>query len=337
MPMQQPIRWGVLGAARIAVKHVLPSFRSARRSALAGIAARDPDRARSVASRFGIPRTYASYEELLADPAIDAVYIPLPNDLHSIWTLRALAAGKHVLCEKPIAMSAEQARAIAEAAARCGRHVAEAYMIRFHPQWQRARARVAAGDLGEARAVYAWFSYDNPPGDNLRNSPAHGGGALYDIGGYALVAAQWLFGTRPERVIGLFARDAAEGVDHLTSGMADFGGGRQLVFTVSTALPRVQSVMLYGTRGRMTIETPFNPAADLPTRLLVDDGRDLYGAGLEVEVVAAADQYALQLDAFSEAIAADRQPPFGIDDAICNMRALDALFRSERSGAWERP
>jgi predicted dehydrogenase len=337
MPMQRSIRWGVLGAARIALKHVLPSFGSASRSQLAGIAARDPARALAVAAQFGIPRAYGSYEELLADAAIDAVYIPLPNDLHSMWTLRALAAGKHVLCEKPIAMSAEQAQEIAAAATRYGRHVAEAYMIRFHPQWRRARARLAAGDLGEARAVYAWFSYDNPPGDNLRNSPAHGGGALYDVGGYSLVAAQWLFGGRPERVVGLFGRDAAGEVDRLTSGIADFGGGRQLVFTVSTALPRMQSVVLYGTRGRLTIETPFNPAADLPTRLLLDDGRDLYGAGLEVEVVPAADQYALQLDAFSEAIAADRPPPFGIDDAICNMRALDALFRSERSGAWEQP
>ena len=335
MPPQRPIRWGVLGAARIALRHVLPSFGSARHSELAALAARDLERARGVAAQFGIPRAYGSYDELLGDPAIDAIYIPLPNDLHPTWTLRALAAGKHVLCEKPIAMNADQARAIAAASARCGRHVAEAYMIRFHPQWQRARARVAAGDLGDPRAVHAWFSYDNPPGDNLRNSLAHGGGALYDIGGYALVAAQWLFGTRPQRVIGLFARDAACGVDRLTSAMADFGGDRQLVFTVSTALPRMQSVVLYGTRGRLTIETPFNPAADRPTRLLVDDGRDLHGAGLDIEVVPAADQYALQLDAFSAAIRADRPPPFGIDDAIHNMRALDALFRSERSGAWE--
>jgi predicted dehydrogenase len=335
--MPRPIRWGVLGAARIAVKHVLPSFRSCRHSQLTALAARDPERARGVAERFGIARVHGSYDDLLGDASIDAVYIPLPNDLHLTWTLRALAAGKHVLCEKPLTMNADEARKIAEASGRCGRHVAEAYMIRFHPQWRRARDRAAAGDLGDPRVVHAWFSYDNPPGDNLRNSPVHGGGALYDIGGYALVAAQWLFGARPQRVIGLFARDEAHGVDRLTSGMAEFGGGRQLVFTVSTALPRLQSVVVYGTRGRLTIETPFNPAADRTTRLLMDDGRDLHGAGLGIETVAAADQYALQLDAFSEAIAAGRPPPFGIDDAICNMRALDALFRSARSGAWERP
>ena len=337
MLMQLPIRWGVLGAARIAVKHVLPSFRAARHAKLAALAARDPDRARRVAEGFGIPRAYGSYDQLLADPAVDAVYIPLPNDLHLTWTLRALAAGKHVLCEKPIALNADEARAIADASVRFGRHVAEAYMIRFHPQWQRARARTAAGDFGDPRAVHVWFSYDNPPGPNLRNSPAHGGGGLYDIGGYALVAARWLFGNRPQRVIGLFARDAVYGVDRLTSGMADFGGGRQLVFTVATALPRMQTVMLYGTRGRLTLETPFNPAADQPTRLLVDGGDDAGGGDPDVEVVAAADQYALQLDAFSAAIVANQAPPFGMDDAIDNMRSLDALFRSERSGSWELP
>lgn len=334
---QRSVRWGLLGAARIAVRHVLPSFASARHAVAAAIAARDPDRARSVAARFGIACAYGSYEELLADPTIDAVYIPLPNDLHLPWTLHALAAGKHVLCEKPLALDAQQAHTIAEAAKSSGRQVAEAYMIRFHPQWQRARARFAAADLGDARAVHAFFSYDNPPGDNLRNSRAHGGGGLYDIGGYALVAAQWFFDSRPERVIGLFARDPAGGVDRLTSGIAEFSGGRQLAFSVSTVLPRMQSVVVYGTRGRLTIETPFNPATDRPTRLLADDARDLYATGLAVEEVPAADQYALQLDAFSAAILADRPPPFGMDDAIHNMRSLDALFRSERSGCWEVP
>jgi len=337
MPDGRSLRWGILGAARIAVRHVLPSFQAARHAQVTGIAARDADRARSVAAQFGIERAYASYEELLADESIDAVYIPLPNDLHLRWTVRALEAGKHVLCEKPIAMNAGQARAIAATAASCGRHVMEAYMIRFHPQWRRARALLESGRLGEPRAVQVWFSYDNPPGENLRNSLEHGGGGLYDIGGYALVAAQWLFGGRPRRLLGLFGREATPGVDRLTSAVVDFGDGRQLVFTVSTAVARLQSVMVYGPSGRLTIETPFNPAADRPTRLLLDDARDLYGGGLAIETVPAADQYALQLDAFSEAILCGRAPPFGMDDAIGNMRALDALFRSERSGCWEEP
>ena len=337
MTAPRSIRWGILGAARIAARCVLPAFKSTRHAHAVAIAARDRQRASAMAAQFGIARSYGSYADLLADRSIEAVYIPLPNDQHFPWTVRALEAGKHVLCEKPIALNSDQAQAIGEASRRCNRHIAEAYMIRFHPQWQRARALVGSERLGEVHAVHSWFSYDNPPGENLRNSLIHGGGGLYDIGGYALVAARWLFASPPERVIGLFERDPIHGVDRFTSALAAFPSGRQLVFGVSTALPRAQSVVVYGTRGRLTIETPFNPAADRPTRLLIDDCQDLYGCGLEVESVPAADQYALQLDAFSEAIAQGRAPPFGIDDAIANARALDALFRSERTGSWERP
>ncbi|HEU5422633.1 MAG TPA: Gfo/Idh/MocA family oxidoreductase [Nitrolancea sp.] len=330
------LRWGILGAARIALRHVLPAFGSAPHAHAAAIAARDPRRARAAAEKFGIGRTYETYEALLADPDIDAVYVPLPNDLHMPWTVRALEAGKHVLCEKPIALDAGEARAIAAAAAAQGSQVAEAYMIRFHPQWQRAKALAAAGALGELRAIQCWFAYDNPA-DELRNSPRHGGGGLYDIGGYALVAARWLFGTDPLRLIGSFHRESAGGVDCLMSGLAEFPGGRQLGFGVSTRLPRLQTVIAHGTRARLTIETPFNAAADRPTRLLIDDGRDLYGGGVRVETIPPADQYALQLEAFSLAVLEGRPPLFGIDDALVNMRAVDALFRSERSGAWERP
>lgn len=337
MTSPRAIRWGVLGAARIAIRSVLPAFASTRHAQAVAIAARDPERARAVAAQFGIAHAYGSYDDLLANASIEAVYIPLANDLHLPWTLRALEAGKHVLCEKPIALSAEQAQAIAAASRRCARQVAEAYMIRFHPQWQRVRALVVSGRLGEIHALHSWFAYDNPPEANLRNSLAHGGGGLYDIGGYALVVARWLFGSSPQRVIGLFERDPIYRVDRFTSAMADFSAGRQLVFGVSAGLARAQSVVVYGTRGRLTVETPFNPAADRPTRLLIDDCRDLYGSGVEAESVPAADQYALQLDAFSEAIAQARAPSFGIDDAIANARCLDALFRSERSGCWESP
>lgn len=337
MVARRALRWGVLGAARIAIRSVLPAFKTTRHSSVVALAARDPERAHSVAAQFGIPDVYDSYDELLADRTIDAVYIPLPNDLHVPWTLRALEADKHVLCEKPIALNAEQAAAIAEAAGRRARQVAEAYMIRFHPQWQRARALVLSQRLGEIHAIHSWFAFDNPKGENLRNSLAHGGGALYDIGGYAVVGARWLFGSEPERVIGLFERDPAQGVDRFTSGMAAFPAGRQLVFGVSTGLARTQSVTVYGSRAQLTIETPFNPTADRATRLLIDDGRDVYGSGIEIENVPQADQYALQLDAFSDAILTGRDVPFGIDDAITNMRALDALFRSEVSGRWERP
>jgi predicted dehydrogenase len=336
MSQSPTLRWGILGAARIALRHVLPAFKSAPHARAVAVAARDPQRARAVAEEFGMERAFESYEQLLADPSIDAVYVPLPNDLHMPWTVRALQSGKHVLCEKPIALDASQARAIAAAAAAHGRHAAEAYMIRFHPQWQRAAALAACGALGELRAIQCWFAYDNPT-DILRNSPQHGGGGLYDIGGYALVAARWLFAADPVRLIGTFQRESGTGVDCLTSALAEFPGGRQLAFGVATRLPRLQTVVARGTRGQLTIETPFNAAADRPTRLLIDDGRDLHGGGVRIESVPAADQYALQLEAFSSAVVENRAPPFGMDDAIVNMRAMDALFRSERSGAWERP
>lgn len=194
-----------------------------------------------------------------------------------------------------------------------------------------------SGELGNVHAIQCWFAYDNPPGNNLRNSLAHGGGALYDVGGYALMAGRLLFGANPVRVIGVFDRVAPQGVDSLTSGLIEFPGGAHLAFGVSTRLARQQSVFAYGSAGRMHIEVPFNSLSDRPTRLLIDDGRDLYGGGARVEIIPAADQYAQQLDAFSRAVLEGRAPPYGIEDAIVNVRVLDALFRSERSGAWEQP
>lgn len=278
-----------------------------------------------------------SYEALIADPALEAIYVPLPNDLHAPWTLRALAAGKHVLCEKPIALDTAQTRAIAAAAREAERYVAEAYMIRFHPQWRRAVELVTSGELGDLLAVQCWFAYDNPPGDNLRNDPVHGGGGLYDIGGYALVAARLLFADDPVRMIAMFERDVRYGVDRLTNGLVAFPRGRQLSFGVSTRLPRLQTVVAYGTRARLVIETPFNPLPDRPTRIVIDDGRDLYGSGARIEMIPPADQYAAQLEAFSVSILTHRPPEYGIEDALVNMRAMDALFRSERSGTWETP
>ncbi|MGC8517059.1 MAG: Gfo/Idh/MocA family protein [Steroidobacteraceae bacterium] len=337
MNRPQVLRWGVLGAAQIALRQVLPAFSVAAHAQVTAIAARDPERARAVAHDFRIAKVFSGYAALLADPQIDAVYIPLPNDLHVSWTVQALEAGKHVLCEKPLALNVADAERVAEAVHRTGRHVAEAYMIRFHPQWRCAVQIVRAGELGELRALQCWFAYDNPAGENLRNSPAHGGGALYDVGGYALMAGRLLFGSDPGRVIGLFSRPSEAAVDALTSGLMDFPGGAHLQFGVSTCLSRLQSVVAYGTRGRMHIEAPFNPTPSLPTRLRIDDGRDLYGGGMRTVLIPAANQYAEQLDTFSRAVLRGDPPPYGIEDALVNARVLDALFRSEHSGKWEIP
>lgn len=302
-----------------------------------GVAGSSAERARKFADTVSIERSTGDYRELIADPAVEAVHVCTPNSLHYEQSMAALAAGKHVLCEKPIALDAAQTRAIAAAAREAGRYVAEAYMIRFHPQWRRAVELATSGELGDLLAVQCWFAYDNPPGDNLRNDPVHGGGGLYDIGGYALVAGRLLFADDPVRLIGMFERDAHYGVDRLTSGLVAFPRGRHLSFGVSTRLPRLQSVVAYGTRARLVIETPFNPLPDRSTRIVIDDGRDLYGSGARVEMIPPADQYAAQLEAFSVAILTRRPPEYGIEDALVNMRSVDALFRSEQSGTWEAP
>jgi predicted dehydrogenase len=299
------------------------------------LAARDPERAREAAATFGIPRAYGSYAQLLADGEVEAVYNPLPNDLHARWTIRALEAGKHVLCEKPIALNAAEARQIEAAARSSGRLVAEAFMVRFHPQWQRVKALIDGGHLGEVRAVQAFFAYDNPPGPNLRNDPAHGGGGLYDVGGYCIVAGRMIFGTDPESAIGLFDRDEAGGVDRLVSALVAFPHARQLSLICSTRLLRTQRVVIHGNRGRLEVAVPFNPTPGRPTRLLLDDGRDLYGGGVTIEEIPGVDQYALQCDEFSRAVREGRTDAGSMRDALVNMLTIDALFRSERSRRWE--
>ncbi len=337
---QTQVRWGVLGAARIARTHVIPALQRGAHSRVDALASRDRDQARRAASESGIPKAYGSYAELLADPDLDAVYIPLPNDLHAPWTLQALAAGKHVLCEKPVAMNAAQLREVEGAARARGLQVAEAFMIRFHPQWHRVRALVNEGRLGSVRAIQSFFAYDNPPGNNLRNSRTHGGGGLYDIGGYSIVAGRWVFGSDPQRAIALVQRDdaggGADGVDRLVSALVAFPNGGQLSFIAATNLARTQRVVIHGSRGRLEMQTPFNPTAERPTRLLIDDARDLYGGGVTVEEIPGVNQYALQCEAFSRAILERRAFEFDLRDAMVNMLTIDALFRSETSLAWER-
>ncbi len=335
--MSRKVAWGVLGTARIGTEHVIPAMQRGELSTVAAIASRDGSRARAVADRLGIGRAYGSYEDLLADPAIEAVYNPLPNHLHVPWSIRALEAGKHVLCEKPVALDAEQARKLADAAARTGRLVAEAFMVRHHPQWRTARDIALSGRIGEARAVQTLFSYYLTDPENIRNRADIGGGGLYDVGCYAVSTARYIFGGEPERVIGLFDNDPVTRTDRVTSGLAEFPGRRHLGFTCATQLVLCQRVQILGTRGRIEIEIPFNAPADAPTRILVDDGRDLSGGGREAVELPPVDQYTAQGDAFSRAVLGERPLEWGIDDAILNMRVIDALFRSARSERWERP
>jgi predicted dehydrogenase len=333
--VSKTVKWGILSTAKIAREQVIPGLKGSDLNEVVAIASRDGERARKAAADFGIPKAYDSYEAMLADTEVDAVYNPLPNHLHAPLTIKALQAGKHVLCEKPIALNAEEARGIEAAPAETGLLVAEAFMVRFHPQWQRAREIIRSGRLGEVRAVQTFFSYFLLDPENIRNQAGIGGGGLYDVGCYAIATARYIFGADPERVIGLFDRDEAMLTDRLASGLAAFSGGRQLTFTCATQLVPTQKVQIAGTRGRLEIEVPFNPDRHHPTRIVFDDGRDLSGSGRETEEFIPADQYRLQGDAFSRAILEGTKLEFPIEDAVANMRVIDALFRSERSGTWE--
>ena len=333
MSMQEKVRWGVLSTAKIGWEKVIPAMQKSAWCDLQAIASRNLASAQHWASQLGIPKAYGSYEELLADPQIEAIYNPLPNDLHVEWTLKAARAGKHVLCEKPFAMNAKEAGALREVADQV--HIMEAFMVRFHPQWLRARALVRSGTLGDLRSVQVFFSYNNQDGNNIRNKLDNGGGALYDIGCYAIVAGRFLFGTEPLRVISLLERDPQFSTDRLSSALLDFGQGRRLDFTVSTQSTPYQRVQAVGTKARLEIEIPFNAPQGAETRIFIDDGKVLGGRHAGTETLPASDQYTLQGDVFSQAVRGKIPLPYGLDDALCNMRVLDALFASDQSGTWQ--
>jgi predicted dehydrogenase len=330
------VKWGVLGVAKIAVEKVIPAMQQGEASQIAAIASRDPGNARAAADKLGISRAFGSYEELLADSEIDAIYNPLPNELHVPWTLRALAAGKHVLCEKPIGLDAAEARSLIEARNRSGKLVAEAFMIRYHPQWRRAKELAGTGAVGELRAIQTFFSYRLLDPDNVRNIPP-GGGALYDIGCYAILSARYIFGTEPTRVVATIDRDPGFGTDRSVGTILEFPGGRHSTFTLGTQKSAHQRVTIVGEAGRIEIMIPFNAPPDRPTEIAIDTGADHFGGGRRVEQFPICDQYTLQGDAFSRAILGGAPLEFPIEDAILNMRVIDALFRSAKSGSWETP
>ncbi len=330
------VKWGVLGVAKIGVEKVIPAMQRGEVSHIAAIASRDLGKARAAADKLGIERAFGSYEDLLADAEIEAVYNPLPNELHVPWTLRALAAGKHVLCEKPIALDAKEARPLIDARDRSGKLVAEAFMVRHHPQWRRARELARDGSIGELRAIQTFFSYRLLDPANVRNRPP-GGGGLYDIGCYAILTARYIFAAEPTRVVATIDRDPNFQTDRLASAILEFPNGRCLTFTVGTQLSAHQRVTIVGDAGRIEVLIPFNAPPERPAEIVIDTGADLIGGGRRVEQFATCDQYTLQGDAFSRAIQDGSPLEFGIEDAVANMRVIDALFRSAKSGSWEKP
>ena len=329
------VRWGVLGVARIATQKVIPAMQQGEWSPVVAIASRDRARAENAAASLGLARAYDSYEALLEDSEIDAIYNPLPNHLHVPWTKRAAEAGKHVLCEKPIAMNAAEARTLLGVRDRTGVHIQEAFMVRVNPQWIRAVDEVKKGRIGDLRAVTGIFSYFNDDPANIRNKPEYGGGGLMDIGCYLINTARMIFGREPHRVAATVERDPRSGTDIVTSLALDFAPG-QATGVCSTQMVPSQRVNVFGTRGRIEVEIPFNAPPDRPNRLFVDDGSTL-GQPQEIIELPVCNQYTVQGDLFSQAVRGLIPLPYPLEDSILNMKVIDAAFRAADSGRWEAP
>ncbi|MEO8028780.1 MAG: Gfo/Idh/MocA family oxidoreductase [Bryobacteraceae bacterium] len=333
--MAKKVRWGVLGAARIAREKVIPAMQRGTCSEIAALASRDAAKARDAASALGIPRSYGSYEELLADPEIDAIYNPLPNDLHVPWTIKAMEAGKHVLCEKPLALDARSILSLIAARDQSRVKLGEAFMARTHPQWLRAKAVADSGEIGGPNLITGFFSYYNRDPKNIRNQVDAGGGALMDIGCYPITLSRMIFGAEPVRVTAAVGRDPELKIDRLTSAILEFPGGRQSVFTCGTQMAAYQRMQIFGDKGRIEIEIPFNAPPDQPTRIFVDGVRGISGDGPRVEEFPVVDQYTIQGDLFSRAILDDGPVPVSAEDALGNMAVIEAVFRAGASGQWE--
>lgn len=327
------VRIGVLSTANIGLKKVIPGMQRGALTEITAIASRELAQAQKAASSLGIPKAYGSYEALLADPAIDAVYIPLPNDLHVPWAIKAAEAGKHVLCEKPVGMDTADVRKLIAARDRTGVKIAEAFMVVVHPQWVRTREAVEQGTIGTLRLVQGNFSYFNVKPDNIRNSVAAGGGALMDIGCYLIFFARFLFKKEPTRVLASIDRDPVFGVDRLTSMMLEFAGENgegmsTFVGACSTQLVPAQQIVAFGTTGSVVVELPVNTLPNVETKIVVN------GA---METFAAVDQYTLQGDAFARAILDDTEVPVPLEESLRIMAIVDALFRSAATNAWQAP
>lgn len=324
------VRWGVLSTAKIAVEKVIPAMQQGRYCQIDGIASRSLENAQATAEKLGIPKAYGSYEELLADTEIDAVYNPLPNHLHVEWSIKAIEAGKHVLCEKPIGLTSGEGEQLLEVArAHPNLKVMEAFMYRHHPQWQRAKRLVDEGRIGKLQTIQSFFSYYNRDPDNIRNQSEIGGGSLMDIGCYSISLSRFIFAAEPEQVFGIVEYDPEFQVDRIASGIMDFGRGTS-TFTCSTQLTPYQRVNIFGTEGRVEIEIPFNAPPDRPCRMWHQSGDKV-----EEIVLETCDQYTIQGDLFSQAVLNDTAVPTPLEDAVANMRVIEAVIESGKKGNWE--
>jgi predicted dehydrogenase len=322
------LRWGILSTAAIGRRKVVPAIQAARRCRVVAVGSRDIKKAREYAELLGIPEVHDSYEAVLADPEVDAVYIPLPNHLHAQWAIAAARAGKHVLCEKPLALNGREAEQIVAACRQAGVVLAEAFMYRLHPTWLTIRELVASGRIGRLMAVQSWFGYFNDDPADIRNIAATGGGALYDVGCYCVNLSRMLFEAEPTRVSGAMVRDPVGGTDVLTSAILEFGDGIAS-FTCSTRAENDQRVEIYGTTGRISVPIAFNIPIDQPTEiLLIAGGRPPVAPHIERLTFPTVDQYTIQAEVFATAVLDGVELPFGPADAVANMRVIDRIFEA---------
>jgi predicted dehydrogenase len=328
-PKMKKISWGILSTAKIGVGKVIPAMQKGNFTEITAIASRNIERAQDTANRLNIPRAYGSYEELLDDKDIEAVYIPLPNQLHVPWTIKSLRAGKHVLCEKPIGLTFQEADYLYHEAVKYpGLKVMEAFMYRHHPQWKRAKQLVEECAIGALKTIQSFFSYYNVNPGDIRNRSDMGGGALLDIGCYCISLSRFLFNSEPKRLVGMIAFDPGFTIDRLTSAMMEFEAG-SASFTCATQLQGHQRVNIFGTSGRIEIEIPFNAPPDKPCKIFLQSGAEIKEIVFDI-----CDQYTIQGDLFSEAILNNAPVPTPLDDAVANMRIIDKIFASAKTGSW---
>jgi predicted dehydrogenase len=319
----------VLSTSNFALTKVIPALLKGSHLEVAAIASRDLSKAQAAAKRFGIAKAYGSYEELLADPDVDVIYNPMPNHLHVPWSIKALEAGKHVLCEKPIGLSAAEARQLLDMSKKHPKQkVMEAFMYRLHPQWRRAKQLVEEGKVGELRTIQSFFSYFNADPKNIRNQDGIGGGGLMDIGCYNISLSRFIFGEEPRRALGILEFDPNFKTDRIASGILDFGRGTS-TFTCSTQLAPYQRVNILGAEGRVEIEIPFNAPPDRPCKMWHQFKDKIEEIEFEI-----CDQYTIEGDLFSLAVINDTPVPTPLEDAVANMKVIEAIFESGRSGQW---
>jgi predicted dehydrogenase len=334
--MIQRVKWGILGVANIAVKKVIPAMQLGQWSEITAIASRDLSKAQSAAQQLSIPKAYGSYDELIADPGIEAVYNPLPNNLHVEWTMKAVQAGKHVLCEKPLSMTVAEALPLLAIRDETGLKIEEAFMVRTHPQWVTTLNMIKEGTIGDVCSVEGHFSYNNQDLNNIRNIRETGGGGLMDIGCYLIFFSRLIFGEEPNRVVSLIDEHPTTKTDTLTSALIEFPTGHAS-FTCGTRMTPYQRIQIVGTRGRLEVQVPVNTPPDDVCKVFIDDGTDLMGRNIKTLEFEPCDQYTVQGDLFSQAIRENKEPVLSLEESLKNMAVIEAIFRSAQTGQWEKP